>query len=318
MSRTLLPLSALVASLFACQLAVAQPQPGSDKTPLKVVRIGYLPQMQDVAVIALRERLGPQPRVEFVRFDRYADAEAALSRGEVHVASLSYESLPALAARGAAPKFTYVAGLARGGVSMVCRKDVKIGSWADLRGHNLAITPGMPEWFLDDALTQHELKPQDIYRIKTPADSTPMKQIEAGDAECAVVNEPAAALGVAKGFAHYPAPDIADNAYGGIQSGLAVNAGFLKNQRPLVQNLVRELAEATSLFQRDADQWVQRLVSAKAMDAAPAAVGIERVWLDIKLYPDEAWAMVGAAVGAGKAPAGRGAVDAYFDTTLLD
>lgn len=257
------------------------------------IKVGYLAQLQDVALLAIRDRLNDRHKVELVRFPRYADAEAALGRGEIQFASLGYEILAAAVARGGVPKFTYVAGLARGAVSLVCRNEVPINAWPDLKGKRIGVAAGLPEVFFDDALAQHALAPADIERVKFNASGTPALQaLREGTVQCASMAEPLGATAVAEGYAYYPRTDIADNAYAGINNGLAANPTFLKNNRDLVRDFVGEVIEATAVFQRSKSAWIQQVAGAQAVASAASGVGVERVQLDNKLYMDEAWAMI--------------------------
>lgn len=302
------------------------------------IKIGYLAQLQDVALMRVQDRLKDRQKVELVRFPRYADAEAALGRGDIQLASLGYDVLAGAVARGGAPKFTYVAGLSRGAISLVCRNEVLINAWPDIKGKRIGAVAGLAEVFLDDALVQHALKTTDIERVKFAEKGAPALQaLREGAVQCASMAEPLGATAVAEGYAYYPRTDIADNAYAGINSGLAANPAFLKANRGIVQEVVKEVLEASALYQRDKNAWVLELADAQVTGAA-SAVGIERVLLDNKLYMDEAWALVvamrppaptlatnppspagAAAIAAITKPVPeREAMNGYFDASLTE
>jgi len=302
------------------------------------IKVGYLAQLQDVALMTVQDRLKDRQKVELVRFPRYADAEAALGRGDIQLASLGYDVLAGAVARGGAAKFTYVAGLSRGAISLVCRNEVLINGWPDIKGKRVGVVAGLAEVFIDDALVQHSLQTTDIERVKFVEKSAPALQaLREGAVQCASMPEPLGATAVAEGYAYYPRTDIADNAYAGINTGLAANPAFLKANRGAVQEVVKEVLEASALYQRDKNAWVLELAGAQVTGAA-SAVGIERVQLDNKLYMDEAWALVVAMRPAAPAlatnppsPAGaaaiaaitkplpeRDAMNAYFDTSVTE
>ena len=303
------------------------------------VKVGYLAQLQDVALLAVQDRLKDRQKVELVRFPKYADAEAALGRGDIQLASLGYEILAAAVARGGTPKFTYVAGLSRGAVSLVCRNEVLVNAWPDIKGKRVGVVTGVPELFMDDALAQHALQATDIERVKFANGGAPALQaLREGAVQCASMAEPLGATAVAEGYAYYPRTDIADNAYAGINNGLAANPAFLKANRPVVEELVREVIEATSVYQRDKNAWIQELASAQVVAGAASGVGVERVLLDSKLYMDEAWSFVvgmrppaPALTTNPPSPAGaaalaaitkplpeRDAMNAYFDSAITE
>lgn len=321
----------------ATSTAPATPAPAAQKPT--TIKVGYLAQLQDVALLAVQDRLKDRHKVELVRFPRYADAEAALGRGDIQLASLGYEILAAAVARGGTPKFTYVSGLARGAVSLVCRNEVLVDAWPDIKGKRIGVPAGLPELFIDDALAQHSLQPADIERVKFGAAGAPALQaLREGTVQCASMSEPLGAAAVAEGYAYYPRTDIADNAYAGINNGLAANPAFLKANRAMVQDVVREVIEATAVYQRNKNAWIQELASAQAVSGAASGVGVERVLLDSKLYMDEAWALVvamrppvPALTTNPPSPAGaaalaaitkplpeRDAMNAYFDSAITE
>jgi sulfonate transport system substrate-binding protein len=327
--------ASVVAPCFATPAAAPAATPPAPK-PI-TIKVGYLAQLQDVALLSVQDRLKDRHKVELVKYPRYADAEAALGRGDIQLASLGYEILAAAVARGGAPKFTYVAGLSRGGVSLVCRNEVLVDTWPDIKGKRIGVAAGLPETFIDDALAQHSLQPTDIERVKFNASGTPALQaLREGAVQCASMSEPLGAAAVAEGYAYYPRTDIADNSYAGLNNGLAANPAFLKANRGMVLDLVKEVIEATAVYQRDKNAWIQELAGAQAVAGAASGVGIERVLLDSKLYMDEAWALVGAMrppapTLATNSPAGtaalaaitkalpeRDAMNAYFDSALTE
>jgi ABC-type nitrate/sulfonate/bicarbonate transport system substrate-binding protein len=242
-------------------------------------------------------------------------------------------------ARGGAAKFTYVAGLSRGAIGLVCRNEVLVNAWPDIKGKRVGVVAGLAEVFMDDALVQHSLQTTDIERVKfADKGAAALQALREGAVQCASMSEPLGATAVAEGYAYYPRTDIADNAYAGINSGLAANPAFLKANRGIVQEVVKEVLEASALYQRDKNAWVLELAGAQAVAGAASAVGIERVLLDNKLYMDEAWALVvamrpstptvatnppspagAAAIAAITKPLPeRDAMNGYFDASLTE
>lgn len=342
LAALILATGALTTALSSAQATPATPPAPPAAAPAQkpvTIKIGYLAQLQDVALMTVQDRLKDRQKVELVRFPRYADAEAALGRGDIQLASLGYDVLAGAVARGGAPKFTYVAGLSRGAISLVCRNEVLINAWPDIKGKRVGVVAGLAEVFLDDALVQHALKTTDIERVKFAEKGAPALQaLREGAVQCASMSEPLGATAVAEGYAYYPRTDIADNAYAGINSGLAANPAFLKANRGMVQEVVKEVQEASALYQRDRNAWVLELAGAQAVAGAASAVGIERVLLDNKLYMDEAWALVvamrpptptvatnppspagAAAIAAITKPLPeRDAMNGYFDASLTE
>src|SRR5215207_2141303 len=122
----------------------------------ETIKIGYFMQLHDIPYMAIEKELGSKYKLEFVKFLRYSDAEVALVRGDIQMTSLGYGNVITAALREAEPGFTMVSGLSRGAVNIVCRADVKVSGWNDLKGKKFGVlTGGTVELFFDDGLRSH-------------------------------------------------------------------------------------------------------------------------------------------------------------------
>ncbi len=252
----------------------------------ETIKIGYSPQIHDAADIMIKRDLGSRYKLEYVKFMRYADSEIALSRGDIQMGTLGYASSVVSSLRDAEPKFVYVAGLARGAINLVCRNDVAVKTWDDLRGKTFGVLTGGPaELFFIDALSKHGVKQADVKTVPFAAPGPPLFQaLQNGTIQCSAIFEPLAASAVADGYGYYPPLDLADNSFLGINHGIAVNAEFLKTHRDFVQEVVDSVVKSTTLYTKDHPQWVKDMTETGEFKANAIPIGVDHVVLDNNLY----------------------------------
>jgi len=305
-----------LAAAIASFAAAAMPAHAQDST----VKIGYFAQLHDAALLSLKDSLGGKYKLEYVKFQRYADAAIALTRGDIQITSLGYASLITDASRGGQQKIFFVSGLARGAINLVCRKDVKIEKWADLKGKSIGVVSGFPEIFLDDAVGKHGGNPADLRKVNFAVAGPPVLQaLKDKTTDCASVFEPFGATAVSEGYAYYPRTDLIDNSFLGINNGVAVNAEFLQANRPLIQDVVNGVVAATANYRQSKSAWVTQMVKSQGIPGPIVTIGVDRVVLDNALYKDQAWTLAGNMKKQGliKGVASRETLDGYFDPSFL-
>ena len=271
-------------SLVAIALsATAIPGFGQD-----VIKLGYIPQVHDAADFAVGRELGQKYKIEYVKFLRYSDAEIALARGDIQIAPLGYATVVGSALRDAEPKYFFIAGMSRGAINVVCRKDVQVKDWPDLKGKVFGVLTGGPaELFFDDALKTHGLKATDVDRVSFTAPGPPLLQAMQGkNIQCMAVYEPFAATAVVDGYGSYAPVDLADNSFLGINHAMAVNAEFLKTHPELGQQIAGIVVRATDEYNRDKAKWIADLKQRPDFRPEVIATGVEHVVLDWNLYLD--------------------------------
>lgn len=275
--------SPLLATLALLTMLAASPARAQE-----LLKVAYLPQVHDAAVFALERELGHKYKLEYIKFLRYADAEIALARGDVQIAPLGYATVVTAAARDPEPKYFFVAGLSRGAINVVCRKDVSVKSWADLRGKTFGVLTGGPaELFFDDALKVHGLKASDVRRVEFTAPGPPLLQAMQGkNIECMAVFEPFAAAAVVDGYGYYPPVDLADNSFLGINHAIAINAETLAKRPELGQDVANAIVKATREYNADKARWIADLKQRRDFRPDVVQVGVDHVILDSNLYLD--------------------------------
>jgi ABC-type nitrate/sulfonate/bicarbonate transport system substrate-binding protein len=287
MTTTIRQLSARLGLAALLALAVAGPAAAQGKPK---VRVGYFSQLHDAAVLDLGSGdLGQSVNFEYVKFQRYADAAIALARGDIDVSSLGYASIITEAAKNTEPKFKLVTGLARGAINLVCRKDVKVTGWPDLPGKTVGVVAGFPEIFLDDAMATHHQKAADVKKVNFAVAGPPVLQsLQDRSTDCAAVFEPFGATAVSAGYAYYPPTPISDNAFRGINNGIAANTDFIAKNGELLKKIVASADASTARFAKNEQSWISFITASQGFDPAIVKVGVQRVTLDSALYPREA------------------------------
>ena len=255
------------------------------------IKVGYLNQIHDAAVMAMSKELSSKYKIKMIRFLRYTDTEVALTRGDLDVATTGYTNGIIAAGREASPSFIYVSGLSRGAINVVCRKDVKVNGWNDLKGKKFGVlTGGTAELFFDDALATHGISRKDIPSISFTAPGPPLLQaLKDKTIDCTAVYEPFAANAVANGYGYYPKGiDLADNSFHGINSAWAVNKNFLKSHHEFVKDAVAAIVKATRYYSEHKDKLQTAFPKLLEFKPNVIKIGAPRIILDSNLYFESA------------------------------
>lgn len=286
----------------------------------KVIKVGYFPQLHDAPILSLEKKLGSKYKFEYVKFLRYADADIALTRGDLDISSLGFGSGIADAARGGDPKIAYVVGQGRGAINLVCRPDAKIQTWTDLKGKSVGLVTGLPEIFFNDALATHGVAPRDVQSMSFSVAGPPVLQaLKDGSNACIVIFEPFAATAVTDGYGVYPPFDLADNSFLGINNGVAVNKAFLAANRPIVEDVVKAIIESVDSYRQDKPAWISHMNAVGGFPAEVVKLGVDHVTLDWNLHPDRIAVLAKAMheLGLVKTLPSADALAGYLDPSIL-
>lgn len=288
-----------------------------------VIHVGYLAQVHDGPLFEVEKKLGRDYKFDYIKFLRYTDAEIALSNGEIQVSSLGYVSAITAAARGGnTPKFKFVVGQSRGAINLVCRDDVKIANWSELKDHTFGVLTGGPaEIFFNEALAKHGVALDQVKRVNFAVPGPPLLQaLRDKTIECVAVYEPFAASAVADGYGYYPAVDLADNPFQGINGGIAVSIEFANNRKDFVSKLVDVAAQAAKTLPNEKDEWISAVVAKTGFPVKTVALSTNHVVLDSRLNIGlvETLAQAVAKLGVIRQPPTSESLAPYFDTSFLD
>lgn len=306
-----------VATAMGLGLGAVRPAAAQD-----VIKIGYFPQVHDVANLAIERELGSRYKLEYVKFLRYADAVIALVRGDIQASTLGYATAIVSATRDPSPHYVFVAGLSRGAINLVCRKDAKVSGWADLKGKTIGVLPGGPaELFFSDALTKHGIKLNEIKTVAFTAPGPPLLQaLRDKNIECMAVYEPFAASAVVDGFGVYPPGiDLADDSFYGINSAFAVSTDFLKKNPLFVTDAVKTIVKATAFYRAHKDALVADFSKRLELKPNLVSVGADHIILDDKIYEANTLKMAGVMKKLGfiREEPSPDKIRAYFDYDFL-
>lgn len=252
----------------------------------EVFKIGYLPQIHDAANFTVQRDLGKKYKLEYVKFLRYADAEIALSRGDLAMAPIGYATAVGAALRDREPKFVFIAGMSRGAINVVCRNDIKVAGWSDLKDKKFGVLTGGPaELFFDDAINLHGVKSNQVERVAFTAPGPPLLQaLQSKAIECMAVFEPFAATAVAAGNGYYPPVDLADNSFLGINHAMAINTEFLAKNKAFAQEVVDIVVKSTATYNADRAKLLDLLKDHPDFKTDVVKVGADHIILDSNLY----------------------------------
>lgn len=309
--RKVLP--GLLAALIVSPMAVSAQD--------NVVRVGYLAQVHDGPLLALRDALGEEYQLEFVRFLRYADAEVALIQGDIDITSLGYVSAITAASRGGEPAYQFFVGQSRGAINLVCKDGIEVTDWADIPDYTVGVLTGGPaEIFFNDAVTLHGVDLQSIERVTFPVPGPPLLQaLEDGTIECMAVFEPFAASAVADGYGYYPPLDLADNSFFGVNGGVAANAEFIARNPEFLLAATQVIVDAAESYPADKTPWVASVVEVLGIAERVAEISTEHLVLDWRLYRERIGTLAEAVATLGvitQAPSAE-AIDGFFNYEFL-
>jgi len=298
-------------------LATTLPASAQDQ----VIRVGYLSQVHDGPIIALKDELAGQYQFEYVKFLRYADAEIALTNGDIDISSLGYVSAVTAAARGGEPGYQFFVGQSRGAINLVCRQDANVQDWSDLTSQTVGVLTGGPaEIFFNDAVTEHGVNLQEIERVTFPVPGPPLLQaLQDGTISCMAVYEPFAASAVADGYGIYPPLDLAENSFLGVNGGVAANAGFLREQPEFITAATKAIVDAAETFPQDKTQWLASVVELLGIPQQTAEISTEHLSLDWRIYRQriDTLARAVADLGVISAAPPSEAIDRFFTYEFL-
>jgi sulfonate transport system substrate-binding protein len=314
-------IGALDSAMRSVMIALCALLVGATAHAQETVKVGYLHQIHDAAVMAVEKELGAKYKIEMIRFLRYADTELALSRGDLDVATLGYTNGIIAAGREPTPSFTFVTGLSRGAINVVCNKEVKVENWNDLKGKKFGVlTGGTAELFFDDALSAHSVNRKDIPTMSFTAPGPPLLQaLQKKDIDCTAVFEPFAANAVAGGFGYYPPVNLAENSFRGVNSAWAVNNNFLKRNPGFIKDAVPVIVKASEYYTANKDKLSTDFT--KRLEFKPDVIqtGADRIILDSNLYLESAVKTAESMKRLGfiKEVPDRAKLSAYYDYSFL-
>ncbi len=187
------------APLLLALLLGARPAAADD-----VVRLGNLRFVQYGALSYMQE-IGHQYGLTIQErfFEKGIDAMAQLKAGEIDIGGGATDV--AIAAHAGGTPLYIVAGIGRGGATLIARKAAHVTRWEDLKGKKVAVLQGaVQELLLYAELVQHKLTwaavpGQDVLVVRMKAAPEAKRLLEEGSVDAVLSSDPYASQALATG-----------------------------------------------------------------------------------------------------------------------
>lgn len=217
----------------------------------EVVRLGNLKFAHYGAVSYIKE-IAPRCgiKVEEHVFAKGLDVMQAILAGELDVGTTASEA--AIAGRAGGAPIYVVAGFAKGGVRLVARPELKLGSVRELKGRKVGVTRGgIPEVLLLAELAQHGLSASD-----RPGKDVQLVFLGYADLNQALLgrhidammqSEPQSSQAINQGFGRELLKPY-DTPIGAPVRTMVMTEKFYRERRPLAARFMRCFVDATRTF----------------------------------------------------------------------
>lgn len=256
--------------------------------------------------------------VEWVSFQRYADTQLAVSRGDVAVAAAGYHTI---ALDTAPTDVRIVAGGNSGAQALVIRSGVDVEDWADLAGLKIGVAPNSgPDVQFTLAAREAGFDPASIERVNFTTIGPPtLIALRSGEIDGMLCWEIACAQAVVAGDGYYAPIDIGENPTGHANTLVLVNARWAAEHPNATTLLVRAYIDAVEHFRNDPDAWVEAITAVTGSEAEEIEMALGTINLEWELYRERALATAAAYADFGISTQDMSeAVDGYLVYDFLE
>src|SRR5262249_53393958 len=197
--------------------------------------------------------------VETVMFQRFADARTALASGDIQLTAFGPQDI-SLALGQSTKSLIGVAGVGSGNDCLVVRKAEDIKDWKSVSDKRIGVGAGSISWLKFAASVQEN--GLDYGKLKivniVGGGGNYLKSPQSKEIDMAVVWQPFCAQAIVEGFGAYPAIDHnRSKTVGGLISVLAVNRGFMDQNREAVQRLVVAYLDVLDYAKANPQRWAK-------------------------------------------------------------
>ena len=221
-------------------------------------------------------------QIEMVMFQRFADARTALATGDIQLTAFGPQDI-SLALGAGAKTLVGVAGVGSGNDCLVVRKGEDIKDWKAVSDKRIGIGAGSISWLKFAASVQEnglEYGKLKIVNI-VGGGGNYLKSLQGKEIDMAVVWQPFCAQAIVDGFGVYPTIDHnRSKTVGGLISVLAVNRGFLDQNRDAVQRLVVSYIDVLEYAKANPQRWAKIYAEKAGLPENVAAESIRITRLD--------------------------------------
>ena len=224
-------------------------------------------------------------QIETVMFQRFADARTALASGDIQLTAFGPQDI-SLALGGGAKSLVGVAGVGSGNDCLVVRKGEDLTDWKALSDKRIGIGAGSISWLKFAASVQEQGLQYGKLRIVNivGGGGNYLKALQNKEIDMAVVWQPFCAQAILDGFGAYPTIDHnRSKAVGGLISVLAVNRGFMDQNRDAVQRLVVGYVDVLEYARANPQRWAKIYAEKAGLPENVAAESIRITRLDATL-----------------------------------
>ena len=284
----------LAAVLAACALAalaatdvlaqsdpVRAPLPAPLKVKLGMTNVPALSPLWLLPEYAAKYNI----TMEQVMFQRFADARTALASGDIDLTAFGPQDISLALGQGT-KTLVGVAGVGSGNDCLIVRKGEDIKDWKGLTAKAIGVGAGSISWLKFAASAQEN--GLDYGKLKivniVGGGGNYLKALQNKEIDMAVVWQPFCAQAILDGFGAYPTIDHnRSKAVGGLISVLAVNRGFLDQNRDAVQRLVVAYLDVLDYAKKNPDRWAKIYAEKAGLPENVAAESIRITQLDATL-----------------------------------
>jgi len=221
-------------------------------------------------------------QIEMVMFQRFADARTALASGDIQITAFGPQDI-ALALGAGARNLVGVAGVGSGNDCMIVRKGEDIKDWKAVADKRVGVGAGSISWLKFAASVQEnglEYGKLKIVNI-VGGGGNYVSSLQKKDIDMAVVWHPFCAQAVVEGFGVYPTIDHnRSKTVGGLISVLALNKGFLDQNRDAAQRLVAAYVDVLEFAKANPKRWASIYAEKAGLPENVAAESIRNTRLD--------------------------------------
>src|SRR5215813_8872483 len=224
-------------------------------------------------------------QIETVMFQRFADARTALVSGDIHLTAFGPQDISLALGQGA-KTLVGVAGVGSGNDCLVVRKGEDIKDWNEVADKRIGIGAGSISWLKFAASVQEnglQYNKLTIVNI-VGGGANYLRSLQSKEIDMAVVWQPFCAQAILDGFGAYPTIDHnRSKAVGGLISVLAVNRGFMDQNRDAVQRLVVAYLDVLDYAKKNPERWAKIYAEKAGLPENVAAESIRITQLDATL-----------------------------------
>lgn len=293
------------------------PTPEADTGTIKVASLPIPHNIQLIELNRFAQEYGID--VEWVSFQRYADTQLAVSRGDVAFAAAGYHTI----ALDTAPNNTkIVAGGNAGAQALVIRDGVEVEEWDDLEGLKIGVAPNSgPDIQFTLAAREAGFDPASIERVNFTTIGPPtLVALQNGEIDGMLCWELSCAQSVVDGLGYYAPLDIGDNPTGNANTLLLANSAWVEDHPNATTLVVKAYVDAVEKYRNNPDEWVEAVARATGGgDPEVLRTAIDTIDLEWELHQDRllATAEAYARLGVSKQDM-SGAVESYLDYSYLE